>query len=114
MGYRPTDKHSIDRIDVNGIYEKDNCRWATTKEQSMNRTLSATISTGDVYGKLTVIKELTPIIRPDGRDRRMFQLQCECGIIIEGRMDKLNEGRLKSCGNKSCNKFSNKTPVVKI
>src|ERR1035437_3947791 len=27
---------SIDRIDVNGHYEKSNCRWATSKEQSRN------------------------------------------------------------------------------
>lgn len=45
MGERPSDFHSIDRIDVNGIYEPSNCRWAdrTTQNRNMRKARKVVI-----------------------------------------------------------------------
>lgn len=38
MGLPPSDEYSIDRIDNNKDYTPGNCKWSTTKEQSINKT----------------------------------------------------------------------------
>ncbi len=37
IGTRPTPKHSLDRIDNNGHYERGNVKWSTHQEQMLNR-----------------------------------------------------------------------------
>ncbi len=37
MGVCPSNNHSIDRIDVNGNYCKENCKWSTIIEQNNNK-----------------------------------------------------------------------------
>ena len=39
MGFRPTSKHQLDRIDNDGNYEPLNCRCATAFQQSKNKRI---------------------------------------------------------------------------
>jgi hypothetical protein len=39
MGNRPTLEHTLDRIDNNGNYEPNNCKWSTKVEQCKNRRI---------------------------------------------------------------------------
>jgi hypothetical protein len=46
IGYAPSSKHSLDRIDVNGCYCKENCRWTTRTVQSINQRISSKNKSG--------------------------------------------------------------------
>jgi hypothetical protein len=46
MGARPTPHHSIERRNVEGIYEPANCYWATTKVQANNTRRSVYLKYG--------------------------------------------------------------------
>ena len=51
------------------------------------------ITEGQKYGKLTIIKEVSPI----GNKRRIL-CKCDCGNIKEYSMDRVIHGRTQSCG----------------
>lgn len=53
MGVRP-DKCTLDRKDVNGNYEPENCRWATSQQQSRNRRSNVMLT---AFGKTQCIND---------------------------------------------------------
>lgn len=44
MGERPSDRHQLDRIDNNGGYSPENCKWSTRIEQCNNRSDNVTLT----------------------------------------------------------------------
>jgi len=53
MGLRPSNKHSIDRINNNGNYCKENCKWSTKKEQQNNRRVTIMVEYNNQNKPLT-------------------------------------------------------------
>lgn len=83
MGERPL-KMTLDRIDNYKGYNKKNCRWATTKQQAINKrnvvkiTFNGATHTIDEWAKITGIKRGTL----DSRKRRNFPTK---KILSKGR-----------------------------
>ena len=48
LGPRPSSKHSIDRINNNGPYSPENCKWSTLIEQACNKSTNRFLMIGGV------------------------------------------------------------------
>lgn len=64
MGMRPTPEHQIDRIDNDSGYSKENCRWASRKENARNKGMNRML---EINGELKCVSEWAEIsgVHPD-------------------------------------------------
>lgn len=56
IGPKPSDQHSLDRIDNDRGYEPGNVRWATAAEQTANRRTAQEVATGMTAGQIRLAK----------------------------------------------------------
>lgn len=75
---------TIDRINVNGNYEPDNCRWATMREQGWNKRDSVKI---EYQGELKTLEELSEIT---GIPQGTLRTRHWKGVKVPELLDKFN------------------------
>lgn len=107
MGERPSKEYSLERIDGSKGYYKENCRWATKKEQANN-------TKGNVF-KGQSVKEKCEL---EGIEFETYNSRRKRGYSIEEALSKTlyNIGHDGDCvrGEKNANAKLTESDIIKI
>lgn len=87
MGEKPNPKMELERIDNNKNYCKENCRWATHKEQTRNRGGKRATRLYTFEGKTMCIKDWADFV---GITPQSMQKRLNKGWELERAFKKLN------------------------
>jgi hypothetical protein len=82
MGERPEGK-SIDRINNALGYEPGNCRWATGREQNINRSISRMVTIGDITQCISDWMTLSPVAPSTVRRRLQLGMGIEEALFTK-------------------------------
>lgn len=83
-----SDDLKISESKISDVLKNNNIKLITLRRKEI----------GDVYGKLTIVKEIEPKVMPSGEKKRQFTLKCECGTLINRSSEYLNKGKSWHCG----------------